>query len=79
MVGMVNHAPGATLPQRHVECRQHQFGAQMSFHRPAHDLAAERVQHYRQVKEPGPGRDVSYVGDPQTIGRCGSEVAFDQV
>ena len=34
MVGMVNHAPGAALPKRHVECRQHQFGAQMSFHRP---------------------------------------------
>src|SRR5216683_2304294 len=39
----------------------------------------ESVEHYRQVKKPGPGRDVSYVGDPQPIGRRGNEVAFDQI
>src|SRR6266853_1807917 len=39
----------------------------------------ERLEHHRQVKKPGPGRDVSYIGDPQPIGRCGDEVAFDQV
>src|SRR6267143_97426 len=38
VVGVMNHPGGAALPERQVECRHHQFGAQMSFHRPAHNL-----------------------------------------
>src|ERR1700758_3047375 len=34
-----------------VERLQHQFCAQMGFHRPADDSAAESVEHYRQVKK----------------------------
>src|SRR5229473_4703463 len=79
LVRVMNHGGGPALPQRQVERLQHQFGAQMGFHRPTDDSAAESVEHYRQVKKPGPGRDVSYVGDPQPIGRRGNEVAFDQV
>src|SRR6266851_4048435 len=79
LVRMMNHGGGPALPQRQVERLQHQFGAQMGFHRPADDSAAESVEHYSQVKKPGPGRDVSYVGDPQPIGRRGDEVAFDQI
>jgi hypothetical protein len=51
----------------------------MGFHRPADDSAAESVEHHREVKKPGPGRDVGDIGDPQPIGRGGGEVAFDQV
>src|SRR5712692_3347764 len=79
LVRMMNHGGGPTLPEGQVERLQHQFGAQMGFHRPTDDSAAERVEHYRQLKKPGPGRDVSYVGDPQPIGRRGDEVAFDQI
>src|SRR5260370_810469 len=75
---MMNHGGGPTLPQRQVERLQHQFGAQMGFHRPADDSAAESVEHYSQVKKPGPSRDVSYVGDPQPIGRRGDEGAVHQ-
>src|SRR5229473_2717307 len=79
LVRMMNHGGGPALPQRQVERLEHQFGAQVGFHRPADDSAAESVEHHRQVKKPGSGRDVSYVGDPQSIGRRGDEVAFDQV
>ena len=75
----MNHSGGAALPARQVECRQHQFGAQMSFHRPADDLAAQRVEHHRQVKKAGPGWNVADVGDPQTIGRRRREVAFNEI
>jgi len=50
----------------------------MSFHRPAHNLAAERVEHHRQVKQAGPGWNVADVGDPQTIGRRRREVVGEQ-
>jgi len=76
---MMNHGGRPPLPQRQVERLEHQFRAQVGFHRPADDSTTERVEHYRQVKKPGPGRDVSYIGDPQPIGRRGDEVAFDQV
>jgi len=58
LVRMMNHGGGRALPQRQVERLQHRFGAQMGFHRPADDSAAESVEHHRQVKKPGPGRDV---------------------
>src|SRR5580700_7708609 len=76
---MMNHGGGPTLPQGQVERLQHQFRAQMSLHCPADDFAAESIEHHRQVKKSSPGRDVSDVGDPQTVGRRGDEVAFDQV
>src|ERR1700675_1438656 len=55
MVGVMNHLRRPALSERHVKSCQYQFGAQMSFHRPAHNLAAERVEHHRQVKKAGPG------------------------
>jgi len=74
---MMNHGGGPTLPERHVERLEHQLGAQMSLHRPADDAPTEYIEHHGEVQKPGPGRDVSYIGDPQTIGRRGDEVAFD--
>src|SRR5713101_3780777 len=66
LVRMMNHGGGRALPQRQVERLQHRFGAQMGFHRPADDSAAESVEHHRQVKKPGPGRDVSLYRRPTT-------------
>src|ERR1700730_13956884 len=43
LVGMMDHPGGPPLRQRHVQCFEHQLGAQMSLHRPAHDPAAEGV------------------------------------
>src|SRR5260370_16076643 len=79
MVGVMNHRRRPALSERHVKRCQYQFGAQMSFHRPAHNLAAKRVEHHRQVKKAGPGWNVADVSDPQTIGRRRGEVAFNQI
>src|SRR5579863_8458826 len=65
-VGMMNHGGRPPLPQRHIERLQHQFGAQRGFHRPADASAAESVEHHRQVKKPGPGREVSFESIPRS-------------
>ncbi len=75
----MNHPGRASLPERHVERLEHQLGAQVSFHRPTHDLAAKGVEYHRQIEKAGPGRDVGYIGDPQTVRRRCSEVAVDQI
>ena len=49
LVGMMDHPGGPPLRQRHVQCFEHQLGAQMSLHRPAHDPAAEGVEHDREI------------------------------
>src|ERR1700688_3280042 len=79
VVGVMNHRRRPALSERYVKRCQYQFGAQMSFHRPAHNLAAERVEHHRQVKKAGPGWNVADVGDPPSIGRRRCEVAFNQI
>src|SRR6202795_2237206 len=79
MVRVMNHLSMPALSERHVKRCQYQFGAQMSFHRPAHNLAAERVEHHRQVKKAGPGWNVADVSDPQTIWRRNGEGAFNQI
>src|SRR5579863_2902016 len=76
---MMNHGGGPPLPQGQIKRLQHQFGAQMSCHRPADNSAAESIEYHRQVKKSGPSRDVGDIGDPQAIGRRGAEVAFDQI
>src|SRR5713226_9589330 len=43
LVRVMNYRGGPALLERHVERGQHQFGAQMIFHRPAHHSAAEGV------------------------------------
>jgi len=79
VVGMMNHAGGALLPQRHVESLEHQLGAQIRLHRPAHDASTEGVEYYRQIEKAGPGRDVGDIGHPEPIGRGRAEVARDQI
>src|SRR5215469_7322317 len=76
---MMNHSISAPLLKRQVQRLEHQLGAQMGLHRPAHDPAAENVEHHRQIEEAGPGGDIGYIRYPQTIGRGGAEVALDQI
>src|SRR5689334_14568610 len=76
---MMNHAVSASLPECHVERLEHQLSTQMALHRPAHDPAAENVEHHRQIEKTGPGGDVGDIRYPQTIGRGGAEVALDQI
>src|SRR5579863_2749297 len=64
--GMMNHGGRPPLPQRQLERLQHQFGAQRGFHRAADASAAESVENHRQVKKPGPGREVSFESIPRS-------------
>lgn len=68
LIGVMDDFGRTALPQRKIERLEHQLGAQMGFHGPAHNLAAEDVEYHREVEEPGPGRDIGDVGDPQAIG-----------
>src|SRR5271170_7409081 len=51
----------------------------MSLHRPAHDPAAEGVEHDREIQESRPGRDVGDVSHPQAIRSGCDEVTIDQI
>ena len=75
----MNDPFGATLPDRHVQRREHQLGTKMMGHGPPDHLAAEHVEHDGQVYESGPGRDIGDVGDPQAIGRIGLKLTLDPV
>jgi len=79
MIRMVNHSTRSALPQRHVQRSEHQLGAQMGSHRPAHNSTTPRVQHHRQVQETGPRRDVGDVGHPELIGSLCREVTLDEI
>ncbi len=50
-------------------------GAQVSCHRPAHDLAADGVAPHGEIEKAGPGWEVGEVGDPPPIRRRGGAVA----
>ena len=66
LIGMVDHGLGRPpLPQRHIQGIQHQFRAQVRFHRPAHDPAGKGIQHHSQIQETRPGRNVGDVRHPQ--------------
>ena len=76
---MVDDGLGTALLEGHVESVQDQAGAQVVGHGPPDDAPAEGIEHDGQVEEPGPGRDVGNVGDPQPVGCIRGEVPADQV
>ena len=63
----------------HVECVEHEFGAQVPGHRPAHDPAAEHVEDDGQVQESRQGRHVGDVSHPQPVRGVGVELTLHQV
>jgi hypothetical protein len=75
------HRPGRRLAggDGHANRVQDELGAQVVGHRPAHDLAAEGVDHDGEVDEALPGAQIADVGDPQLIGDGSGEVAFDPI
>jgi len=79
LIRMVDDVRRSALPKRHVQGIEHQLGGEAGRHRPADDPTAEGVEHHRQVKKAGPGRDVGQVGHPQGIRPIGAEVAVDQI
>ena len=62
-----------------VQRCEHQFGAQVIGHGPAHHAAAEHVEHHGEVHEPGRGRDVGDVSHPQPVRVVGVEATLDGV
>jgi hypothetical protein len=60
---------------RHVECAAGQLRRDRLAHRPAHDAAAEQIEHHRQVQPAFAGGDIRYASEqPTSGGFCGGEV-----
>ena len=75
----MDHIDGTPLRQRHVQRVEHELGLEIMAHCPADDAAREGIQHDSQIQEPGPGRDVGDVRDPQPVRLIGVEVPVDQI
>lgn len=63
----------------HVEGSDDQVRTQRPRHRPAHNPAAEDVDHGGQIEEALPGRQIGDVSHPQAVGCVGGEAALDQI
>ncbi len=60
--GVVDDRVRAALLHGHVQGAEHEFGAMAPSHRPAHDPAAEDIEHDGQVQESHLGRHIGGVG-----------------
>lgn len=71
----INHL---ALIERHLQGRQGEAGLQVIVQRPAGHLAAEGVDHHRQIDESLVQTHIGDVGHPQLVGR-GRDQAARQV
>jgi len=55
---MMDHILGTTSIDRHVERFEDQLGSQVIGHRPTDNAPTVGIDHYREIQEAGPGRDV---------------------
>src|SRR5437868_1554234 len=74
----------STIPQGHLQSREHELGAEVIGHGPADNAPAEDIEHHRQVEEarPGGGCPLGRVGDigrPPLIGLLGDELPLEMV
>src|ERR1700730_6774079 len=53
LVAVVDDIARLALTDRHLQCRQHELGAQMRLHRPADDPTAERIEHDSEIQKAG--------------------------
>src|SRR5579884_2674881 len=80
LVGVMDDAVlGSTPPEGHFECREHQLGAQVIGHRPAHHPTTEGIKDHGQVDKATPGRDIGDVRHPQPVGSGGDKGSADQI
>ena len=56
LIGVVHDVDGPSLADGHVQRVDHELGAEVFGHGPAHDSAAACVDDHGGVEEPGPGR-----------------------
>jgi hypothetical protein len=69
-----------SLPDRHLECRQDQIGAQMVLHGPAYHPSAEDIENDGQVEKAVVlGRQIGNIGHPEPIWTGCLEAALDQI
>ena len=78
-VRMMDDGARPALRHGHLQRLDHQRRAQVRGDGPAHDPAAEHVEHDGQVEEAREGRHVGDVGQPQANRRVGRKAALDQV
>jgi hypothetical protein len=69
----------AATPDGVLQRAQHQLGIGSVAGLPADDPPRERIADAGQPQRPLPSGDPRDIGDPQTVGRVGGEVAVDQV
>src|SRR5687768_9587971 len=69
----------AALREGHVEGCKHEIGAHLLTDRPTHHASAPRIEHDRQVNEPGPGRHVGNVRHPQAVRLVSNEAPLHQI
>lgn len=59
---------GSAIVDSLLEGVQDEAGMRSPADPPAHDVAGVDVDHERDINEPGPGRDIGEVRDPQSVG-----------
>src|SRR5262245_7539994 len=79
-VAMMNHAFRiGTSSQRLLKRIQDQIRMHRAGDTPADDAARKYIDDESRVDEPGPGRDVGEIGDPELIRPHRGELALDQI
>ncbi len=63
----------------HVDRVDDQFNAHVRRHRRADDATAEHIEDDREEQEARRRRHVGDIGDPELVGRSGSELAVHQI
>src|SRR5690606_38586317 len=79
---MMNQAAamdGAAVVDGLLESVQHEAGMGGAADPPAHDIAGIDADHEGDIGEPGPGRHIGKIGDPEPVGRRGMELAIDVI
>src|SRR2546426_3750294 len=79
LVGVMNDVLRLALYHGHVQRRKDELSTEMGLHRPADDPPTPGVDHDGEKQEPGPGRDVCDVGDPQPVRARGRELPIDEI
>ncbi len=76
---MVDYVPRPALCHGHLQRIEHELGAQVVGHGPAHHPTAPGVHHDRQVEEARGGRDEGDVPDPEPVRTFCREVPVDKI
>jgi hypothetical protein len=80
VIGVVDQSSARSpIPQRHLQCVQHQLRPEVVGHTPADHTSRIRVNDHRQVEEPLPRREIGDIGAPEGVWLAGGELALHQV